>query len=754
MDPFRPRIRAPSSFNGRVEARIPDLARALSIGARIALIVVGLAAAGPAFADSARLVPAGPAPFGAPRAHLESEDVAVRVRGSLAQIAVRQSFHGVVPRPEGWHVVVPIDPAVPTSDVRVLVDGAAVDASRHSGPDARAWLIDAIARTRRRDLARLWGRDLLIGEVDPLADRTSRSVEVRRDARVASSGGSRTYLHRFGADPRDRADGTAYRVAVAFEGVDASMPLWSPTHDLTLASHGPDHREATATGRLDASSGPFVLAWGEGGPGGTTLLVTCWPTGDAAGWFACVVDSSASASGPPLARTLLLVIDATASMQGAAMERVRRAVHRVVASLRPDDRLMVVAYGASVVAVPPAPSAADAATRRQVLTFIDALRTGGGGDLGAALDMALGAPRDPAHVTHLVLVCDGRPLEGETDDAALLARVSPRPGEPPVSIHPIAVGVDAPSALLDRLALATRGVPTTVAPGEDPGLALERVARRLGRLWLAEAQVDLGAIAALDIEPPADALPDLALGERTVLFGRYRRPGVVDIVLHGREGSTRRERHQLHQVAAPGEGLACGAIEQIAAWRRAAHLVDRLRLDASDDAGLVEELVRLGVRHGVVTEITASLADPLAPPSGRVDAHVAPARELLGPLRSLGTGAAAMAQARANARRRSVARVASDDLELVVSAPGGRDLRSVHLSGVRSAGGRTFFRRRDEGWVEGVVSSTEGIETIRPDGAEFADVLDALGPSGIEVFTLDGPLVLRVGSRVVRIAGS
>ncbi|MEZ6009074.1 MAG: VWA domain-containing protein [Planctomycetota bacterium] len=718
------------------------------------LLVVGVVVgAAPASADSGCIVPAGEVPLGAPGARLEHEDVDVRVNGALAQVTVRQTFGGIVPRAAGLQYVLPIEAGSGGHDVRVLVDGEPLATQLLTGEDARQWLLDAMARTRRRGLACFWGRDLLVASLGELAGPRQRTVEVRRDLRLAPAGGVRSFIHRSGC----LAGSALLRVRVEIVGPEAAGPLWSPTADVTLTRRDPQHVEAMHGGSIDERSAPFVLAWGDGGPGGHTLLTTHWPRGSESGWFACVVappaaDNPTATAPAPLARTLILVLDATASMRGRSIERVRRAITRIFPTLRTRDRLMVIAYGEQLQCWPDAPAPASDDVKHDAVSWLGRLRPAGGGDLSAALDMALQAPRSPDHVTQVVLVTDGRPIQGDVDEGDLLARAARGLGDPPASVHTIALGVDAPSTLLDRLALSSRGTPTTISPREDGGAVLGEVLARLGHVWLAEPEVDLSALGALDVEPPPDRLSDLVLGEPIVLLGRYTKPGVADIVLRGREGLTRRERHQLHQAAEPGQGLGLDVIERVSAVRRAAHLVDRLRLDGSDDPTLLLALLQLGAQYGAVTEYTASLADPDAPPPGRFDEHVGLARALLVDLRRLTSGASAMAQAKGNQGRRAAQRVPADDVPLVVSSPGGRDLEVVRLAGVRQRGGRTFFLRTGQGWVEGTVNSYEGVQTVRPGTPAFVELLDDLGPEGVDLFALDGPILLHHRDRVVQVA--
>jgi hypothetical protein len=721
----------------------------------IAWLGVALAvAAAPARADSGLLVPQGAASGALAGVRLESEVVTVRVRAPHAQVTVRQVFVGGQARPIVLDHVLPLRHEQAVGGVRVLVDGEPVAGQRLEGEAARAWVRAALVRTRHRDLARLWGKDIHVTPLPSLAQGVTCTVEVRSDERLAAASGVGAFVHRPGstdrvAEPR----GATYKVEIDIEDAEAPGPLWCPTHDLALSRPSPRRLLAHHAGQLTPSSGPLVATWGTSGARTSSLLVTRWPAEEAAGWFAYLVDPPEEGPGgpAPMPRSLCFVIDTTASMAGASISHVRRAIRPAIDALGPQDYLSLIAYGETITRLGPMPRSATAETKQAARAWLQDLHPRGGGDLQQALTLALEAPRVQGVPFQIVLVCDGRPVRGDLDEQAIVTAVGERLGVPPASIHTVGLGVDAPSTLLDRLALTTRGTPTYVAPREDPEAPLAALLRDLRGVWLAEPEVDLSGLRAFDVEPPPDALPDLLLERPLLVLGRYAHAGVCDVVLRGRDGLLRRERYQLHQVAERGNGLAVDVIERVAAWRRASHLVDRLRLDAVEDPALLEELVRLGARYGVVTEYTVSLAEATTAPPGATDEHVRAARTLLRQLRLWTAGAAGFAQSRGNVGRRSMERVVPDHVPVVVGAPSGRDIDEVRLEGVRHRGGRTFFLRTGEGWVEGAVPSFEGAESIRPGTARFEALLDALGPDGVDIFALEGPLVLLWGSQVVRV---
>jgi Ca-activated chloride channel family protein len=226
----------------------------------------------------------------------------------------------------------------------------------------------------------------------------------------------------------------------------------------------------------------------------------------------------------PAPRALVLVLDRSGSMSGAALEAARDAALETARSLGPRDRLAVVSYGSEArVDLPLSTVTGRTPTVRAALLDLEA---GGGSHLSAGLALArrvlVDAP--PGAQSQVLLLTDGEPNQGLTDPAALeaLARDIRDRG---VQLSAVGLGDAADPETLRRLADAGGGRVHS-APGPESlrrifAAELRREARpRLHDAWLELAPgpgVELRRIWGVDTARRGDRhhleLGDLARGE-------------------------------------------------------------------------------------------------------------------------------------------------------------------------------------------------------------------------------------------------
>jgi Ca-activated chloride channel family protein len=98
-------------------------------------------------------------------------------------------------------------------------------------------------------------------------------------------------------------------------------------------------------------------------------------------------------------------------------------------------------------------------------------------------------------------------------------------------------------------------------------------------------------------------IPDLFAGGQVTILGRYRDAGDRRIVLKGRIGD-REVAYDHEGTLKTGEGAPF--LPRLWAHRKVAFLLDEIRL-RGENKELVDEVIRLATRHGIVTPYTAGL---------------------------------------------------------------------------------------------------------------------------------------------------
>lgn len=147
--------------------------------------------------------------------------------------------------------------------------------------------------------------------------------------------------------------------------------------------------------------------------------------------------------------SMALVLDSSGSMAGEKLEQARRAAHRLVDLLAERDELGLVTFGTEVVEAPR--RRMDGAGKRALHAAIDGVAATGSTNLSAGVEAGHRQLRDAPGARRLVLVSDGRPTVGLTDEASLLRLVT-QTREAAVTVTALGVGADYDGVLMQRLA--------------------------------------------------------------------------------------------------------------------------------------------------------------------------------------------------------------------------------------------------------------------------------------------------------------
>lgn len=117
---------------------------------------------------------------------------------------------------------------------------------------------------------------------------------------------------------------------------------------------------------------------------------------------------------------LALVIDRSGSMSGYKLAQAKQAARHLVGLLREEDRLAIIHYGSDVKSLPSLP--ATPGNRERMLQYVDGIWDEGGTNIGAGLSAGrfqLATAQGHFSVNRLILMSDGQPTEGITDDEGL-----------------------------------------------------------------------------------------------------------------------------------------------------------------------------------------------------------------------------------------------------------------------------------------------------------------------------------------------
>lgn len=593
-----------------------------------------------------------------------------------------------------------------------------------------------------------------------------------------------TYEHLLPADAQrvdyvlPRTESIDYRVpwdvAVKIKSKQPIATVYSPSHQLDIQRGGPHEVAIKIPADKMQEPGPLQLAYlRQEKPDEVTASLLAYPdpkTGG--GYFLLLAGLPVSAAGdgdaPAVKREVTLVIDRSGSMAGEKLKQAQAAALQVVQGLEDGEAFNVIDYSDSISSFAPAPVIRTRQNVEEARHYIRQLTAAGGTNIHDVLIEAL-RPKPAAGMLPLVLfLTDGLPTVGIRDESAI------RTAAATANVHKrrlftFGVGYDVNAPLLSHLAQHSRAVCTSVLPGEEIEAAVSRVYRRLfgpvmsdPELVLLDGHGEPTTRRVVDLLP--NALPDLFDGDQLVVLGKY----VGDEPLHFRLTGTvqRQPREFRFDFSLDKATTRNNYVPRLWASRKIALLVDEIRQAgaAADERTsvvhsgmltdpklkeLVEEIVRLSVEFGILTEYTAFLAREGTDLSLHDDVLRQATANLATRAQQTRSGVGAVNQSiNMHAQQAQVTLNRNNSFY-------DQNMNRVQVARVQQVADQVFFQQ-DSRWVDGRVlngrTPAQPDRTVVVGSPEFMELVDRLTAQNRQgVLAVSGEILLSIDGEIVLI---
>ena len=308
-----------------------------------------------------------------------------------------------------------------------------------------------------------------------------------------------------------------------------------------------------------------------------------------------------------LPKTVIFVLDRSGSMAGKKLDQARNALQFVLNNLRDDDTFNIIAYDDRVEAFKPELQRYSSSSRVDAEKFVSNIREGGSTNIDGALKAALAMISDDTRPNYVLFLTDGLPTASETNELRIAENARERrTSTTRFEVFSFGVGFDVNARLLDRLSGGNGGTSEYVRPDEDIESHVGAFYSKMTRPAFAAISVTM---AGTDVNRtyPRD-VPDLFEGGQLVWVGRYQKSGKATVKLAGKVGGEARSFEFPAELASPGTNTGYDFVEKLWAVRRVGFIIDQIDLNGQNKE-LIDELVALSTRYGLLTPYTSFLAD-------------------------------------------------------------------------------------------------------------------------------------------------
>lgn len=307
---------------------------------------------------------------------------------------------------------------------------------------------------------------------------------------------------------------------------------------------------------------------------------------------ASLARAASAARGAP--RTVIVLFDASLSMQWEKLERSYQALEAVLRSLGPGDKCNVVLFNSTPQRFRPSPEPATPAAVDQALAFVRAGHLRGGTNLRAALEDALAQSGGPE--TYLVLLGDLGATEGTVANAKLQQWYAGAWQKNKPRTYVFAIGDDANLPLARTLA-RQGGLMEWVRSTEPADFKLKAFVSKIGDRPVEGLNLTTEPAGNFSLVYPLEEAVFAGSLQRWV--GRYAKPGAAAFTVKQLRTS----------VNLPAQATEHEYLPRTWAKARVDALLEKIDREG-EDAASIDEIIRLSRKYKFVTPYTSFLAAP------------------------------------------------------------------------------------------------------------------------------------------------
>ncbi len=603
-------------------------------------------------------------------------------------------------------------------------------------------IYNSIVRSKRDPaLLEYVGLGVYRTSVFPFAPDEEKRLRIRYSELLKKESGLVRYLYPLNTEKFSKYPLEEARVEVTIRSKEKVKTVYSPSHPVDVSRGSETSARASWSVRKDIPRTDFELYYSTDEQEIGASLLTYRPVASEPGFFVFLASPRVETGGRVEPKDIVFVMDKSGSMRADnKIGQAREALTFCLRSLNPGDRFGLVTFNDRVEKYEERLLPFNDTEKEKAAAHVARIEANGGTNINEALLQALSLFESGERLKMVIFLTDGLPTVGVTQVQDIVKNVTSA-NAVKVRLFNFGVGYDVNTTLLDKIARENRGDSEYVKPRENLEARVSGFYTKVQSPVLSDLRIDWGGVRVRDLLPRQ--VPDLFRGGQIILSGRYEGPGPAKIVVAGTAMGQRQQFEFDVRFEERSEGAARLFVEHLWAQRQIGNLLDQIQLYGKSQE-LVDEIVRLSTKYGIITEYTSFLIREdvrLSDLRGNADRASREVEKL-----RKDTGLAGASQAGERARLAKSAQAAP----AAPQAYNDLDGKRVEVQTVRNVGRRTLYQRNNA-WQEADTPENIDAVTVKFFTDEFFRLLEE-NPELNQLAALDADVVVRVGERHYRLA--
>ncbi len=550
------------------------------------------------------IIPVPPRPDGPfpPNLSIKYHHVDIKIDNQVAQTTVDQVFVNNYHRDIEGTYIFPIPKDASISKFSMFVRGEEIKGKILDKDEARKIYQDIVRRKRDPALLEYFKDGMFKASVYPIPAHGETRIKLYYSEILKLNGGICGYRYTLNTEKFSKDPLQSVKVTVKINSKTPIKTIYSPTHNIRIEKQDDHHATVTYVEENTRPDKDFLLYYTVSEDDvGFNLL----PYEDEKhqGYFLAMISPRVKVpADKTLSKNILFILDTSGSMKGEKIKQAKGALSFCLNSLNEGDSFNLIDFDDQIRSFKTELVPAGQKNIKEALSFVEGCEADGGTNINEALQTALKQIEESKKPSFVIFLTDGLPTVGETDIRNILENVK-RLNRSQTRIFVFGVGYDVNTRLLDRLAQDNHGTSDYVRPSEDIEVKVASFYKKVSHPILTDVKLSFKGVEVYDLYP--QELPDIFKGSQLLVLGRFKNEGDTKVTLTGSaQGSVRKFNYQVNFLPDEKNDF----VPRLWATRRIGYLIDQLRLHGKNKE-LVEEVVRLSKKYGIITEYTSFLVD-------------------------------------------------------------------------------------------------------------------------------------------------
>lgn len=699
--------------------------------ANIIIILISVFCVQEAFSDGV-LIPVRP---DAPAFAVKYHRVKVNIDNQVAQTDIDQVFRNESNQELEGNYLFPLPQEAVVSDFSMYAGDKEVKARLLKKEEARKIYEDIVRKRRDPGLLEYIGRNTFQARVYPIPARGEKRVTIEYSELLKIDSGICRYVYtldteRFSSKPLEEVV-----ITVNISSKEPIKAVYSPTHDVAISRRDDYHVQASFEAANVKPEEDFIFYYTVSEKDiGLNLL--SYREKDDNGFYLLMASPKVELGQEELeSKNVFFVLDTSGSMEANnKIQQAKDALKFCVSSLNRKDKFNIIAFNSAVELYKSELVDVEPARVKDALNFVNKFEAKGSTNINDALLRTFPVfNRSESNI--VIFLTDGLPTVGETNIEKILNSVK-QSNNANVRLFVFGVGYDVNTHFLDKLAEQNRATSEYVRPNENIEAKVSSFFKKITSPVLSEIALDYGDIMTYDQFPRQ--LPELFKGSQLIVLGRYKESGSSELKLSGNVKG--KKQNFTYPVKFLKHDTKHDFIPRLWAARKIGFLLDEIRLHGRTDE-LVDEVVALSKKYGIMTEFTSFLIDSDEEMRPEVASRMT--RERLAKASKVETGAWAVSQSQ-NAFK------LQNQSQTVKNVFYDQNGQQVQLDQVKHIAGKTFFYRNGT-WIDATYSKEQKTINVQNFSKAYFQISQAL--TDVNQYLALGPnVIVNLGSQAIQIS--